>query len=111
MSTHLRTVEEFNRAYAKAKRQNKPMVVFAYLSWCPHCKNVQVPFDDMVKHLTSQVADFYRINMEDVNPRILETYGVTSGPTYMVFFDDNLTLLHGQPRSVATHLAEHVYHQ
>ena len=91
---------DFNKSLALAKIEKKPLVIFFYASWCPHCNKMKNEvFTDSI------VAAFYRKNFVRLSIDATSSYGkeikdkfqnkfkVTSFPTF-VFLDANENLLY-----------------
>ncbi len=92
--------KNYTEALAESKTQKKPMVLFFYASWCPHCNVMKKDvFTD------SAVAEFYSKNYicvavnaestigKELKIKFLNKFRVTSYPTFAIL-DENETLLY-----------------
>lgn len=90
----------YNESLALAKKENKPIVILFYTSWCPHCNVMKREvFTD------TTVADFYSKNFvcvavnsdsdygKELILKFKNTFKVVSFPTF-AFLDTNETLLY-----------------
>ena len=90
----------YNESLALAKKENKPIVILFYTSWCPHCNVMKREvFTD------TTVADFYSKNFvcvavnsdSDYGKELIfkfkNTFKVASFPTF-AFLDTNESLLY-----------------
>ncbi len=81
---------------ATAKKQNKPIFVDAYTSWCGPCKwmSANVFTDKAVGAYFNQNFINYKYNMETGNgPEFARKNGVKAYPT-LLFFDKNEKEIH-----------------
>jgi len=79
------------RAVAEAKKQNKPIFVDAYTTWCGPCKwmNAQVFTDKKVGEFYNANFINYRIDTEKgEGVTFAKNHGVKAFPT-LIFFDKN----------------------
>lgn len=92
--------KNYNEALAKSKVDKKPLLIFFYATWCPHCKKMKAEvFTDSI------VTAFYRKNFILMSVDATSTYGqelrtklkdkfiVSSFPTF-AFLDSNENLLY-----------------
>ena len=63
----------YDEGMAIAKRDNKPVVLVFYTSWCAHCKNYSRVFDD--PRVTERSHDFVMIRLDaDANEAVARKY-------------------------------------
>ncbi|WP_343532805.1 thioredoxin family protein [Pedobacter sp.] len=77
----------FQEALAKAKKENKPVFVDCYTTWCIPCKQME-----MNVFTQDSVADFYNKNFINIKidmekgegPSLRKTYTVEAYPSYLI---------------------------
>jgi len=79
----LSTVADF----AKAKGENKKMVIDFTATWCPPCKRMKPIFKD----LKAKFADiaFYQVDVDE-NNETAESEGITAMPTFKTYFNNDI---------------------
>ena len=92
--------KNYNESLALSKAKKKPLVIFFYATWCPHCNKMKNEvFTD------STVTSFYRTNFvrmsvdatstygQELKAKFLDKFKVASFPTF-AFLDSNENLLY-----------------
>lgn len=92
--------KNYNESLALSKVEKKPLLIFFYANWCPHCNIMK---KDVFTE--SAVADFYSKNFvcmgidatstsgQELRARFQDKFKVLSFPTF-VFLDNNENLLY-----------------
>jgi thioredoxin-related protein len=90
----------YNEAIALSKTENKPLVLFFYANWCPHCNVMKKEV-----FIDNAVADFYSKNYicmavdaesaagKELKAKFQGKFRITNYPTF-AFLDANETLLY-----------------
>ena len=72
--------------YENLSKQNdgKPIVMFHYAEWCPHCKEMKPIWNEVKKSITAE-----QVNVEvlENNEEVLPTPGIDSFPTIIKYKD------------------------
>ncbi|GAB4380434.1 MAG: hypothetical protein Kow0075_11720 [Salibacteraceae bacterium] len=95
----------WEEALAEAKKQNKPIFLDAYASWCGPCKlmKARVFTNPEVGAFFNEHFVNYEMNMEKgIGPKVARNYGVTAYPT-LFFLDPDGKIL---KRAVGYHHPE-----
>ncbi|MCP4177825.1 MAG: protein-disulfide reductase DsbD [bacterium] len=86
--TKIKNVEELDKLIAKAKKENKPVIIDYYADWCTDCKEMEVTtFKDLnvQQALKSFVAVQADITKNNAASKALKKKYKVFGPPYFVF--------------------------
>jgi thioredoxin:protein disulfide reductase len=86
--TKITTVKELDQLIAKAKKENKPVIIDYYANWCTDCKEMEVTtFKDLnvQQALKSFVAVQADVTSNNAASRALKKRFKVFGPPYFVF--------------------------
>jgi len=77
--------QPYEAGLALAKRENKPICLVFYTTWCPHCKNFSKIFDDA--RVTEQARSFVMIRLDaDKDSDIAKRFAPDGGYIPRTFF-------------------------
>ena len=65
-------------------KSKKPVAIFYYASWCPHCKVMHSPWEKMEK--MSGDVDFYKMESEDIPDEL----GISGYPHFVYVKDGSV---------------------
>ena len=65
-------------------KSKKPVAIFYYAAWCPHCKVMHEPWEKMEK--MSGDVDFYKMESEDIPDEL----GISGYPHFVYVKDGNV---------------------
>lgn len=87
----------YKEALVQSKKENKPIFIMLYATWCPHCNTMKATVfsDPKVKLFmnTNYISIWKDIEKEE-GKQIKEQYNTNGLPTFL-FIDSNETLLYG----------------
>ena len=86
--TRVTTVQELDKLIAKAKKENKPVIIDYYADWCTDCKEMEVTtFKDLnvQQALKSFIAVQADITKNNADSKALKKKYKVFGPPYFVF--------------------------
>ena len=92
--------QPFDGGLAIAKKQNKPVCLVLYTTWCPHCRNYSRVFGD--PRLVERAKDFVMIRLDaDANEAIAKRYQPDGGYVPRTFILDSEG--HIEPQGTSGH--------
>ena len=62
-------------------KSKKPVAIFYYAAWCPHCKVMHEPWEELEK--SSSGTDFYKMESEDIPDEL----GISGYPHFVYVKD------------------------
>ena len=63
----------------KLMKSKEPVAIFYYAAWCPHCKVMHEPFEELEKESKGK-AKFVKMESEDIPSEL----GITGYPQFMM---------------------------
>lgn len=77
--------KSYESALSLARKENKPVLLVVYTTWCPHCKNYSHVFDD--PRIVEKARGFEMVKLDsDASPEVAGKYTPDGGYIPRTFF-------------------------
>jgi len=88
MIEYIKTLTEFDEIIAKAKEENKVVLVDYTAAWCGPCKMITPVLDKFAGEADSSKIEFYKVDVDEAS-EISHKAGVTAMPTFRAYNTKN----------------------
>jgi len=88
MVPYITTIDEFDGIIARAKEENKVVLVDYTASWCGPCKMIAPILDKLAEEADPSEIEFYKVDVDEAAD-ISQKAGITAMPTFRVYHSKN----------------------
>jgi len=88
MIAYIKTIEEFDSIIAKAKVENKVVLVDYTAAWCGPCKMIAPVLEKLADAADPSQIEFYKVDVDDAS-EISHRAGVSVMPTFRAYNSKN----------------------